>query len=271
MKKKREVLSGVGTMLLLMSVASCNNNVKDKSAEADACGASLVELESYKYDVIAAYPDSDALDVEGGKYWRFSGSGILPLKVGDKDVTTLRDSLMRLAKMEMPGKDKAAPLLDDDLTATTVSPDSAKACSQSVNQISVALTTPELVVWKNFYYTYMCRAAHGFYSTTYINYGIEDGKILSVADLMQPGYEQKLTKLIRNRISENKVPLLESVDSVSIPNNFELTTDGINFIYGLYEITPYAAGEITIEFKSYELDSLLTPAAATRYFGILPD
>ena len=64
MRKKREVLSGVGTMLLLMSVASCNNNAKDKSAEADACGASLVELESYKYDVIAARSEEHTSELQ---------------------------------------------------------------------------------------------------------------------------------------------------------------------------------------------------------------
>ena len=52
--------------------------------------------------------------------------------------------------------------------------------------------------------------------------------------------------------------LLEPLDSIAIPANFELTADGIRFIYGLYEIAPYSSGEVSVDISGYELDSLLS-------------
>lgn len=269
-------LIGFSTLCVLMTLGACTGSGNKKTAD-DAAVLPVVEFEGYRYDVIASVPDSDALDTEGGKFWRFSGTGMLPVKVGNKDVSVLRDSLERLGGVMVIDKTHSAPILDSPLlkdmglTATDFDPKSTKACSSYYNQLSVALCTPAVVVWKDYSYSYLCMAAHGMYNTSFVNYSIEDGKILSVADLMKPGYEKELTVLIRQKLKEMNVPLLVDINEVGIPKDFEITSQGLRFMYGLYEIAAYVEGEVTVEFDSYELEDLFAPGVFARYFSLTPD
>ncbi len=269
-------LIGFGAVCALMSLGACAGSGDKKSADTTAV-LPVVEFEGYSYDAIASVPDSDALDTEGGKFWRFSGTGMLPVKVGDKDVSMLRDSLERLGGVLVIDKTHSSPILDAPLlkdmglTETNLDPKSTKTCSTYYNQLSVALCTPAVVVWKDYTYSYLCMAAHGMYNTTFVNYSVSDGKILTVADLMKPGYEKELTGLIRQKLKEMDVPLLVDLDDVEIPKDFEVTTQGMRFMYGLYEIAPYVAGEVTVEFDGYELEDLFAPGVFARYFSLTPD
>lgn len=227
-----------------------------------------IDFKAYEYDAVAVMADSLSVDVEGGDLVRFYGKGMLPLKMGSNDVTQLRDSLEKLGRVLITGKSQTEPRLDPGLTLSGFSPSDTTACSMVGNILTVSLCSPEIVVWKNYFYSYLCRAAHGFYNTTFVNYGVADGKILSIADIMKPGYEEELRELIREKIKEEDVGLLVPITEVDIPSDFEITQEGIRFLYGLYEIAPYAEGEISVSFNAYELDGILSQEAVARYFNM---
>lgn len=269
-------LFGFGTVCVLLSMASCGGEGDRKVVEDDG-SMCVVEFEEYRYDAVAAVPDSDVLDMEGGKYWRLTGNGMLPVRIGDKDISVLRDSLERLGCVLKAGGSHSAPRLDGapfsdmGLTLTDLDPKNTKACSTTCNQLTVALCTPEVIVWRDYSYSYLCLAAHGMYNTSFVNYSISEGKILSMSDIMKPGYEAGLTALLRQKITEEKVSLLVPLEEVGIPKDFEITPQGIRFMYALYEIAPYVEGEITIDFDAYELEELLAPGVFSRYFSVTPD
>lgn len=227
----------------------------------------VVELVGYKYDAVANLPDSLAVAVEGGRYARVSGQGMLPRKIGKNDITVLRDSLEKLGSVLIIDNDNTEPRLSNGLVLVEIEPNDSVAGSTICNQLSVALMTPQVVVWKNYNYSYLCRAAHGSYNTTYVNYSIPKGKILSLSDIFKPGYEPELTTMLRNKLKDGNYDLITPLNEIGIPADFEITENGVNFIYGLYEIAPYSAGEITVEFDSYELNDLFTQDLRPLLYG----
>lgn len=257
---------GLGIMCTLFVLPACN--VADNSKNDEADDAPVMEFMGYKYDALAQVPDSVVLNVEGGNLWRYSGNGMLPVRIGSHDVTLLRDSLERLGGVVMTDSAHAVPVVYDGLVLTDIDPGSMKACTSTTNQLSIALCTPAVVVWRDYVYSYLCMSAHGSYKTTFVNYGVEEGRILTMNDLMKPGYEAPLTELIRKELKEKEISLLVPMEEVAIPDDFEITTRGIRFLFGLYEIAPYVEGEISVEFDCYELEDILAPGIASRFFSV---
>ncbi len=256
-------LSAIGAMFVIPACTGADSKKGEGASEAP-----VMEFMGYKYDALAQVPDSNVIKVEGGNLWRYSGSGMLPVRIGNHDVSLLRDSLERLGGVVMTDSVHAVPVVYEGLNLTEIESGSMKACTSTSNQLSLALCTPEVVVWRDYVYTYLCMSAHGTYKTTFVNYGVEDGKILTMNDLMKSGYEPILREMIRKKLKENDIPLLVPVDEVSIPDDFEITTRGIRFLFGLYEIAAYVEGEISVEFDAYELEDILAPGVASRFFSI---
>lgn len=261
MKKIIYVTAGAALML---SAASCSQG---GSGASDEGRQPKVELEGYSYDAVALLPDSLRSEEEGGDYMRLTGQGMLPVAISGEPVDELRDSLEHLASVTMLSDGISTPRLPQGFSLTDVAPADTTACSTAFNELTVSLVSPQMVVWKNYAAGYLCGAAHGVYNTTFVNYSIEMGKILHISDVMNPGYEPELTHMLLEKLKEEKVEVIVDEDEVGIPADFQVTTDGINFIYGLYEIAPYAEGEVTVSFESYELEPLFRPGAKELLFG----
>lgn len=250
-----------------MFFAACGGD--HKIVEENDNVTPVVELVGYKYDAIASLPDSLVVPVEGGRYARVSGQGMLPRKIGKRDISELRDSLERLGAVLIIDNDNTEPRLNSGMALVEIEPDDSVAGTAVYNQLSIALMTPQVVVWKNYSYSYLCRAAHGTYNTTYVNYCISQGKILSLSDVFKPGYERELTNMLRSKLKDRDYDLITPIGEIGIPTDFEITENGINFIYGLYEIAPYSSGEITVEFDSYELDDLFIADVRQLLYGVM--
>ena len=74
---------------------------------------------------------------------------------------------------------------------------------------------------------------------------------------MKPGYEQKLTEMLREKLAGYDDIMVER-NQIGIPAQFRVTPEGLTFIYGVYEIAPYSSGEIEVPFFLYELESVLS-------------
>lgn len=247
--------------LLVGALASCAGNAgKEKAPGKES--AEKMEFESYRYEVIAQLPDSDSIpDAEGWRYCRVAGDGVMPVSLGGKDIAALRDTLESLGSVTFASEKECSPRLADGMKLTDLSTDSVSACGETMNQLSVVMMTPRVIVWQGYMSAYRCRAAHGEYKTSFLNYDPVAGKVISLADIMKPGYEKELTGLIRQKLVADGVELLESVDKIGIPAQFRITARGLQFLYGIYEIAPYSAGEIAVDFDIPELEDVLNPSA----------
>lgn len=235
------------------AVASC-------ASDSRTPGTSPLVLEPYSYDTIVRDSRTDTLVPLANTDWRTIGSGVLPVcQRGDSAMTVLRDSLMRLARVQFDDFGFAGPLMDTGMTLTAVSRDSLESINYISNRLSVCLVTPKVAVWSNYQSLYLYGAAHGAYTTTYINYALDEGHILSLADIIVPGKEQELERLVTGRVREN--PGVFPDAEITVPDNFRITDDGLEFIWPIYSIAPYAVGEVTADFAAYELAGILTPQA----------
>ena len=101
--------------------------------------------------------------------------------------------------------------------------------------------------------------AHGVNQRIVMNFDNETGRLLTLADVFAPGYEQPLGELLLEK-------LLEKTDTKNVDElrergflyamdmfpteNFVLGKDDITFIYNAYEIAPYDEGiiELTVDY-----------------------
>lgn len=230
-----------------------------------------VELESYIYDVIAlAHGDSLAAFPDSVMKWRLLGDGVLPKRVGDHDVKALRDTLMRIAQVSYDNEGRATASvsgMEGQFSLTDEKPDSAPYANTNVNSLSIDLMSPYLIVWQRYVYNYFWGAAHGDYSTNYINYSSVDNKVLSLGDLFIKDYEPQLLEIVREKLRENETNLIVDIDEVPLSDIFRIRANGISMIYPLYSIAPYSEGEINVDLSVYDLDGLLTPRALELILG----
>lgn len=226
-----------------------------------------VEFENYEYSYIAEETPKDTVEwTEGRQYWDCHGCGVMPLRIGDRDIKSLRDTLESIARVTFE-KGKAKPLLPEGYKEELIESNSREAGSEIVNNLTIDLVTPQVMVWQNYRYAYPAGAAHGLYSNTYINYSLKDGVVITRDKLFKPGSEAALAQMIRTQLAERD-DLIVPLEEVKVPDNFRLTTDGVTFVFGLYAIAPYSSGEISVPLNSYSLREVLTDEARTSYFSM---
>ena len=122
--------------------------------------------------------------------------------------------------------------------------------------------------------------AHGSASISYKNVNPATGVVYTLDDFLKPGSKAELTKIGEKHFRSEFLPSIdmkptdalseengfwfdsnkkdEGVDNIFyLCDNFAITDKGISFVYGLYEVVPYAMGmpEFTIPFS--EIKSLL--------------
>lgn len=275
-KKTLRILPAAATVVAL-ALGACSPEGRKNKAEmtmADSIPEN-VELESYIYDVIAkAHGDSLAAFPDSVMKWRLVGDGVLPKRIGDNDLKQLRDTLMRLAQVAYDDNSKGSSRFtastsgsEGEFSLTEENPASDPYANTNVNSLSVDLMSPYLIVWERYVYNYFWGAAHGDYSTNYINYSTVDNKVLALSDLFVKGYEPQLLEIVREKLKENETNLIVAADEVPLSDIFRIRANGISMVYPLYSIAPYSEGEIRVDLSVYDLDGLLTQRALEMILG----
>ena len=253
----RKISLPVAIILLSLGAASCGGSFDRQ----------FFSLESFSVSTIAESSDIDSIADEmpegfDGR-WEVTSEGVMPVKVGQHDITALVERLSELASAGLDSSDPAVrlpaelrPLSEERRKSAS---DSVAPGSRLMKRTSLDLLTPRVAVFDVYSYSYPEGAAHGMYSNIYVNFDVAEGKIVTLASLFMPGYEERLQPVILERLKGSGEPLLVDDDEVYVSDNFRITDDGVEFVYGLYSVGPYAAGEQTVAFNSYELSSLLTP------------
>lgn len=256
MKKKICSVALMG-LLLLMGACGTKDNAKKENQKEETVVENL-SFESYKFERIGEYEDSDSLAPDGERYVRFISEGVLPRDLGTGGAGMLRDSLMRMARIVNGEDDKPAPLMPDSMVRAYSIPDSIINCGFVYTSLSTTLMTPRVVVWEIDRETYAYHAAHANRFTGYVNYNLTTGKIINLPDLMKKDYEQKLTELVREKVKEEDIQLLVDPEEIKLPKAFAITSDGLLFSFNPYSIAPYSEGIVKIELSVDEIYDLLS-------------
>jgi len=94
--------------------------------------------------------------------------------------------------------------------------------------------------------------AHGNYLTCFINWDTKANKSIALNDIFINGYKAALNKIAESIFrKEEKLSDMSSLahdhyfkdNTFALNQNFSITSLGIRFLYNLYEIKPYAAGQ----------------------------
>lgn len=147
--------------------------------------------------------------------------------------------------------------------------------------LSVRLQTPSYISFQQDWSNYT-GGAHGMYSTVFFNYNVGKGKEIFLHDLLEPTRRADLTRLgeelFRKQEGLNANDALEPAyffedGKFYLNDNYTLTEDGLLFLYNIYEIKPYVAGQTKLLIPYRALEPLLNEtgrnlvAEIRRYAG----
>jgi hypothetical protein len=101
-------------------------------------------------------------------------------------------------------------------------------------------------------YSYSAGDAHGMHHTEYVNFDLKTKKRLSIHDIMVKGKEHEIVSKLYDANSlwlENHV--IEKA-KLQLSDNFYYGTNGLVFVYPLYELATYSEGisELTLPYRT---------------------
>lgn len=202
-----------------------------------------------------------------------------PEKIGDKDISVLRDSLVKSVFSDSVASsiDKAMvtaashPEGEDSFTMVPVDSipsDKPAMVYTSMKSLSVMNFNPCYIVYEISSYIYS-GGAHGMTESHYINYDINSAEVLTFDNIFIPNYEDKLLDAIKTSLIEQFcVPSLSGLqergiftDQLFVTHNIYLDKYDIVFHYNPYDIGAYALGSINARVPYFNVEALLTPQA----------
>lgn len=249
-----------------LTLAACGH----KGADSNASDSSSVDLESHSFNIIASSTLADADTTGGANLLLASCTAQIPRKIDGHDVDALRDSLLKMAGMQLDKSGRATAVADTLWTITKLNPDSTDACNYSISELVITLLQPRVIVWQCTSSYYDCGAAHPMTATSTLNYSRKDNSIIRLDELIKPGSRPALARLIQSKLKDNK-DLYVAVKQVAVPSQFAVLDNGLSFTYPLYSIAPYSSGEIVVTLDATDLMDILSPRGQEIIFGNLPD
>lgn len=109
----------------------------------------------------------------------------------------------------------------------------------------------------------------GAHGTTFIscrNYRIEDGSLVTLEDYFKPGFQKRLIPLLEQHLLEyagcsNRNELDEkgyfSDVPMYVPEQFEILSDSVRFIFNQYDIAPYSTGITVLTVANNEIRDII--------------
>lgn len=256
----------LATLSAAALLGGCKGEPADNSATIEfsmVSGGKLFVLEDSAREF---YRDNDVT-------FRDSAYIFLPEIIFGKDVEVLRKQILFDAFVDSVSSPHDAMAnyffsSADDLGYTIVEADSTAVeddgSGYCLVQGDILNITPRMLTYKVSTYLYNPGAAHGMENCTYITYNIEEGCIMTLADLFTPEGLEALPQLISMRAKKLERQLGETnIDALPAGGDFFINlNEEIVFVYQPYEVASYAQGMIHVPFYPYELTEYLTPQGA---------
>lgn len=281
--KKFNLIAGVALLSVLGATAftSCGNCDKTdkKVAEQGACSSDAMTFKSVDED------DYYTLKGSAADYQRptdvvveVSGELMFPCCKSCKNGSDLRAAIYKAAYGDGYDTLKPDDALEAYLKATvdsmgyaTVKTDDTTDAQGFVNVKGgvVALTEDYLsyAVSKSVYYP---MAANASTEVNYVVYDLDNGKVLTAADLFTPAGLAAIPEVLAQTLADKNVSTFDPVTALPAGDNFYINYEGqVVFVYQQGEITARAAGAVSAAFYPAQLDaSYLTPLAKKLLLGM---
>ncbi|TAN16980.1 MAG: DUF3298/DUF4163 domain-containing protein [Chitinophagaceae bacterium] len=123
------------------------------------------------------------------------------------------------------------------------------------------------IAFQSYQYT---GGAHGLSNTLLSVFDLKENRSLTPSDIFKQGYEQELRQALEQELREqydipDGAPLngdhgILFDKQLALTKNFYLTGKGIGFIYNLYEVAPYAVGQINLYIPFSKIANVIQPA-----------
>lgn len=264
MKLNTTLLSIAGAMMIgaaLFSLESCNKQIDPNTIAFNRIDAN----ESFR-----AIGSAEEYESDSDLCIKCKAELLMPTAIYEHDIKALQDSIYSyaldttshdIATLTLPALRRQAENMGFAITDTT-------ACAEYDGYFStygnIVNLTPTFMSYGVTNSTYYPRAAHGMYSSRYINYDLTDGKIISLEDILTEEGFEKIIDFIREASEYKGVRLLDSeINSLPANNNFYINNElQLVFVYQPYEIAPYSEGIINIPINIYMISDLITPYGA---------
>ena len=111
---------------------------------------------------------------------------------------------------------------------------------------------------------YVAGAAHPYHLTYTLNYDLEEGKDLSLADLFLPnsGYLEVIANYCTSQLMTRDIGFdaIFQQGAAPLPENYKnwnITPDGLMITFDEYQVAPYAAGPQTVVVPYVELIAII--------------
>jgi len=188
--------------------------------------------------------------------------------VRDSLTSHVRETLLGnyFHEQKVKSLDEMAKLFFSDYEGVQSEPMDYRIGWELNNTISIIFNNHSIVSFQSEFY-HFTGGAHGMSGTYFTNFNSQDGKKLTLLDLLNPGYEQELNS-IAERIFRKNNRLTPDTNleeagfwfeegKFSLNENFGIKNDGLIFYFNSYEIAPYAMGPTEIVIPYTELKSLI--------------
>lgn len=137
----------------------------------------------------------------------------------------------------------------------------------SIFQYGIDYLSEKIASINRYYYLYI-GGAHGVHGNIRKVYSLSDGKRLKIEDILIDVNDSNLINKVKEKLLSIKNRSEEDyfdLDEISLQeNNFYITSKGLIFTWGIYEIAPYAMGYSEVLFSIDEI----TPYLKDEYKSI---
>ena len=242
-----------------------------KAAKTPVTGARIIE---YTYSNVS--PESST---NGQRFFQFK-TAIFALKNDSKsesidkinleinkdfgitDASTFND-LGKLLTAQSLISNKITPIYDEWVKSDYIS-----HIENYSSQFGIDYLSEKIVSINKMLYEYT-GGVHGNYDTVYSVYSLENGNKLKIEDLIIDLKNPDLLNLIKDKLLKIEGRDANSyfgLDELSLENNnFYLTSKGLVFTWGIYEIGPYAIGETRVLIPTEEIKPYLKDKCKTIF------
>jgi hypothetical protein len=117
--------------------------------------------------------------------------------------------------------------------------------------------------------------SHGLSLTQFVNWNSKLNKRISLNDVLMDGYSVQLTK-VGEKVFRTQEKLADTSSFAKdyffkdakfrLNDNYQITPLGIRFLYNVYEIKPYAAGQTDLLIPYSQIKSILRPNTVVKQY-----
>lgn len=235
-----------------------------------------IEFEAFAEEKVFRLEDSAReFNNDEDVLYTYSAKLILPVTLYDHDITALKDSISSIAfdtiAEPLSAFEHRCLTTVDDLGYSAVEVSDSLANDEAggftIIKGEIYSLSNSLLTYRINYSIYLPGAAHGMLYTSFINYDLNKGEILTLKDLFTKSGLEKLPTLISTRAKALRTQLgPTSIEALPSDGNFYITLDDeIVFAYQPYEVASYAQGLICVPFYPFQLSELMTEQGLTLF------